>query len=98
MNFKMFAIFDEKAKAFLPPFVLPETGQAVRAFADCVNDPNHQFGKHPHDYTLFHVAVWASENGYPTLLAQGIELVMNGVQLVRPEKSSPAQLQLVNEK
>lgn len=95
MNFKMFAIFDEKAKAFLPPFVLPETGQAVRAFTDCVNSPDHQFGKHPADYTLFQVAVWSSLAGYPTLMERGIELVVNGVQVKASAPVSPSQLKLV---
>lgn len=49
----VFAIFDEKAQGFLPPWNLPTKAMGLRAFADCVNDPRHAFGKHPHDYTLF---------------------------------------------
>ncbi len=53
MLFKVFTIYDEKAKAYLPPFTLPTTPMAVRSFADCVNNPEHAFGRHPQDFTLF---------------------------------------------
>jgi hypothetical protein len=50
---KMFSVFDEKSDAFLQPFFLDTIGQAVRAITDCVIDSNHQFSRHPSDYTLF---------------------------------------------
>lgn len=80
MKFRCFAIFDEKAKAFLPPFFLPEIGMARRTFGDCVNDPQHQFSRHPSDYTLFHLADWDSNSG--AFAVGAMELVMNGVQAV----------------
>ena len=63
MKHKVFAVYDEKAKAYLTPFFLPEAGMAKRTFGDCVNDPQHQFGLHPADYTLFELAVWNLETG-----------------------------------
>ena len=53
MKHKMYAIFDVKAEAYLPPWFLPTDGMALRAFADCVNDGDHNFGRHPNDYSLF---------------------------------------------
>lgn len=53
MKHRIFAVYDTKAKAFLPPFILPEVAMAKRVFEDCVNSDDHQFGKHPGDYTLF---------------------------------------------
>ncbi len=53
MKHKIFSIFDSKAQAYLPPFCLAEKAMAVRIFGDCVNSDDHQFGKHPGDYTLF---------------------------------------------
>ncbi len=53
MLLQVFTVFDSKAEAYLPPFYLITRGQAIRAFTDSVNDPNHQFAKHPEDYTLF---------------------------------------------
>ncbi len=49
----MFTIYDSKAEAYLPPFFLPTEGMAARTFQECCNSADHQFGKHPHDYTLF---------------------------------------------
>lgn len=54
MKHIIFAIYDSKAQAYLPPFIMHRTEMATRVFADCVNDyPNHQFSKNPQDYTLF---------------------------------------------
>ncbi len=58
MIHKIFTVYDEKAKAFMPPFFLPETGMAVRVFTDCVNDPTHQFYKHPADYNLYDIGTF----------------------------------------
>ena len=66
MKYKTYSVYDEKAKAFLPPFVLPEQGQAIRAFSDCVNNKKHQFGMHPSDYTLFQIAAWDDADGIHT--------------------------------
>ena len=56
MKYHMFSVYDEKARAYLPPFILPEIGMATRTFGDCINSEQHQFGKHPSDYTLFKIA------------------------------------------
>lgn len=64
MEQKVFSVYDEKAEAFLPPFFLPTIGIAARAMTDCVNDPGHQFAKHPSDYTLFLLAEFDDSTGY----------------------------------
>ena len=51
----IYCVYDEKAGAYLQPWFLPTDGMALRAFADCVNDGDHNFGRHPHDYSLFRV-------------------------------------------
>lgn len=50
---KVFAVFDLKAGAYMMPFTMPATGQALRAFSDSVNDPKTGFYRHPGDYELF---------------------------------------------
>jgi len=81
MKHKIFCIYDGKAKAYFSPFVLPEIGMAVRTFSDCVNDPNHNFGRHPEDYTLFCAGVFDDSAGAFEIesmlvcVAHGIELV-----------------------
>jgi hypothetical protein len=53
MIHQVLSVYDEKAEAYLPPFVLPTINMAIRTFMDCVSDSNHAFGKHPSDYTLY---------------------------------------------
>lgn len=54
----MYSIFDEKADAYLPPFMLPNDPMAVRTFCDCVADQTHAFGRNPADYTLFRLGTF----------------------------------------
>ena len=63
----VFSIYDAKAAAFLPPFILPKAEMAKRTFMDCVASEDHQFGKHPEDYTLFELGHWNDENATYTL-------------------------------
>lgn len=63
MLLHMFTVFDVKAKAYLPPFFMPQVGQAVRSFGDAVSDETHAFHKHPEDYTLFIVGSFDDASG-----------------------------------
>lgn len=93
---KAYAIWDTKAEAFLPPWFLPTQKMAVRAFADAINDPGSQFGKHPADYTLFHVGDFDTVTGLFTVPPKGIEVLHVGITLVRQDKD-PAQPSLVSD-
>lgn len=53
MKTTLFTVYDTKAEAYLPPFNFNTIGQALRAFADMCNTPEHGFCRHPEDYTLF---------------------------------------------
>lgn len=55
MKLQIFSVYDSKAKAYLPPFFLPEIGMATRVFQNCANDKGHQFGANAEDYCLFHI-------------------------------------------
>lgn len=77
MKYNMFSIYDEKAKAYLPPFILPEVGMAIRTFSDCINSRDHQFSKHPKDYTLFKIANFNDDNGH---IDQQKEPIGNGIE------------------
>ncbi len=55
MKLHIFAIYDSKAQAYLPPFFLPNTEVAKRVFAGAANDKGHAFGANVADYTLFHL-------------------------------------------
>lgn len=63
---KIFTIYDQKAMAHLPPFILPTDGMATRTFADCVNKEGHQFNDHPADYTLFQIGEFDETTGVIT--------------------------------
>jgi len=58
-----FAVFDSKAEAYLRPFFAETKGLALRNFVDAVQDSNSPMGKHPEDYTLFHVGAYNQLTG-----------------------------------
>jgi len=62
MEHKIFAIYDQKAFAYLPPFTLPRVEMAMRTFGDCVNSADHSFGKHPEDFTLMEIGIYDDSN------------------------------------
>lgn len=80
MKIRVFSVFDTKAKAFLPPFFMPEQGQALRIFTDAVNKPDHQFHAHPEDYALYDIGDFDDSKGIltpcnPDLLITGLSVV-----------------------
>lgn len=81
MLLKIFTIFDQKAAAYLPPFFLLREEMAIRTFADCANSADHQFGKHPADYTLITLGSFNDVTSIfellevPLVLGVGIEYV-----------------------
>lgn len=80
MIFLQFTVYDQKAAAYLPPFILPRAEQALRTFSDCCQSNDHQFGNHPEDYTLFRLGTFNDETGEivselaPIVIANGLEL------------------------
>jgi len=83
MRVRSFAVYDTKAKAYLPPFFFSEVGQAHRLFSDAVNDPKHVFGTHPEDYSLFEIGLY--DDVTAKLEPFGPELIVTGLQVVRGE-------------
>lgn len=81
MIMRICSIFDGKAEAYTTPMFFQSTGQAVRSFADAVNDGKSDFSNHPEDYTLFLLGDWDQRSGKlevldaPVALGQGIHLV-----------------------
>lgn len=74
MKHKMFSVYDEKAAAFLPPFMLPTAPMAVRAIGDCVRDEKHAFCRNPADYTLFELGEFNDNTGEWKPLAENKSL------------------------
>lgn len=88
----IFTIHDSKAKAYLPPFFLPTEQMAVRTFGDCINSDDHQFGKHPEDYTLQNIGEFDDETGTittydsPLSLGNGLNFVVLSTPLSTPQE------------
>ncbi len=61
MIHKIFTVYDEKAHAYIAPFILHQTAMAIRTFSDACADPKHQFGAHPEDYCLYQIGVFDDE-------------------------------------
>jgi len=78
MKHKVFSVFDDKAKAYLPPFFLHTSGMAFRAFQDACRDEGHQFCKHPEDYVLFEIGEFDDVKGVLTGLTPH-SVVVTGV-------------------
>ncbi|WNK14229.1 MAG: nonstructural protein [Microvirus sp.] len=81
---KIFSVLDTKADAFMPIFCLSTTGQAVRAFADHVNDPQSQVSRHPGDYRLAQLGTFDDARGTVEPLAL-IEFLGYGTDHVERE-------------
>jgi len=80
MKVGMFVIYDSKANAYLQPWFLSKREMATRVFSDCVNDPEHNFGRHPEDYTLFEIGDFDDQDAQvfwnsPVALGNGLVFV-----------------------
>lgn len=93
MNLECFAVWDSKAMAYLPPFFMPNAAMALRVFTDCVNDPAHQWGRHPEDYTLFFVGRFDTLLG--SFKQEHIDAVASGVSC-KEARVSAAQLDMLD--
>ena len=93
MIHKIFTIHDKAAAAYLPPFILHAEGIAIRTFTDCINDTNHQFSRHPADYTLLCIGEFDDGKGQITTY-QTHKPLGNGLSFVASSDETP-QLDLV---
>lgn len=91
MIHNIFTIYDEKAAAYLPPFFLPTDGMAIRTFSSCINSPDHQFGAHPQDYTLFKLGQYDDNTAELISSTRTISLG-NGVEFITPAQPDQSEL------
>lgn len=63
MKLNVYAVLDNAAGAFLPPFFMHNHAVAIRAFAQAVNDSDHQFSKSSNDYCLYCIGSFDDVNG-----------------------------------
>lgn len=60
---KAFAIYDSKGLMYGVPFFMPQTGMAIRAFTDLVNDGQSSVSRHPTDYVLYEIGSYDDSTG-----------------------------------
>ncbi|AXL15407.1 nonstructural protein [Microviridae sp.] len=60
---QVFSIYDSKAEAYLPPFLAPAPGVALRIVTNAASDPKSDFHRYGDDYTLFHIGEWDADQG-----------------------------------
>ena len=100
---QVFSVYDEKAEAYLPPFMLPKVQMALRTFGDTINNPESQMSRHPEDYQLFHLGQFDNHDASYELFSAPKPLG-NGLQfksqrelfqedLINDEKRDDSQLQ-----
>lgn len=58
MHIRVYSVYDKAAGAYLNPFCVHTDGLAIRYFEELVNDPEHVFGRHPDQFTLFFIGVY----------------------------------------
>lgn len=76
MILEVAAIYDQKARAFLPPIFVAHLDVALRAVSNAANDPSHIIGRNPEDFILFHLGTWSDENSVFTLLGVPVHLAV----------------------
>jgi hypothetical protein len=59
----LYCIYDVKAEAYLLPFFVQNENILRRMITDTLNDPNHQFTKHPEDYIVYELGSFSDREG-----------------------------------
>lgn len=82
MRLQIMTVYDGKAEAYSTPQFFRAVGEGVRSFQDGVNTPDSELGKHPEDYSVFHLGQFDPLTGSiellpaPTHLASGQNLYL----------------------
>lgn len=63
MKHLAYSVFDSKTLLFSKPFYALSEAQALRSFADLGRSEDTDPGRHPEDYSLFHVGVYDDQTG-----------------------------------
>lgn len=76
------AVRDRAVDSFGTPIFVVAVGQAVRSFADEINNRDSSFAKHPDDFDLYQLGMFDQDEGTlvpigsPKLVAVGKDLVI----------------------
>ncbi|QCQ85097.1 nonstructural protein [Blackfly microvirus SF02] len=78
---KIYTINDSKASFYMQPFYARQNGEAIRTFAQAVNDtsnPNNLMARSPADYSLYEIGEFDELTGQitpvnPVSLGNGVD-------------------------
>lgn len=79
------AIADKATQAFMQPFFVRTKPEAIRVFADAVNDPKTQFHAHPEDYACMHLGEFDDASGDLRPNSSGPVKLVTGSECVRQD-------------
>lgn len=84
MQHQIFTVYDTKVLAYLPPFYMQTKPAAIRAITDTMQDPSHQFSKHPEDYVLFHLGDF--DDNTAAIIPLKVPLALAGLHELVPQE------------
>lgn len=85
---EIFSSYDEKLQGYNLPFFMPKKAQAIRHFADGINDPSTQISKHPGDYSLISLGTFDDETG---IITSKKETLCNGLDVLQSNEQTQLQ-------
>lgn len=77
---QLFAIFDSKVEAYLPPWTAPNAAVAMRTFETAVMREGSDFNNHSEDYSLWHIGNYDPQSG--EVKTQALVPICNAHQIV----------------
>jgi hypothetical protein len=84
----LFSIYDTPAKHYFPIMEMNTQDEAIRAFSDGLNNPEHGFSSHPEDYTLFYLGTIDTSTGTITPRQEGPNMLKNGLSLIQKDNTN----------
>lgn len=85
---KVCTVYDSKSEHYMAPMFFKHRGDALRSFAEAVQDKTQTLGKYPADFTLFELGSYDeltakfTLHSTPTSLGVGIEFLSSEVDCV----------------
>lgn len=85
MKLNAYTVFDTATGAYMRPFFMSADGQALRSFSDIANDPDHEVGSHPEDYSLCRIGIFDDQKGQFT--PEPVETLATALEMVAQKKA-----------
>ena len=63
MKIKAYAVYDNKAEAFMQPFFAGNPGLAIRTLSDNCKNPESIWNRHPNDFCLYEIGEYDENSG-----------------------------------